>query len=298
MLYRKRTAGVTLIELVMVIAIMGLMAGTALIFMQRTFVGYSQARERLLVAEQGRLTLNRVKRDLRLSLPNSVRLSSVGGVYYLEFAPVVVGGRYRAASATGADIAPLCPVESTPTADGSVLTMGVADSCFKTLGVVDMSSALAGNWVVIFNSGPGYTGSDFYENGAVSGGNKAQLASFSSSATETKINFTTTTFTWDSPGHRFYVVQNPVSYVCDPVSNTLTRWGGYAVQAAQPTLGLSGLSGASSAILSKNVSTCQITYAPASIANQYGLVTINMKLSTAGGSLLSLQAQAQIANMP
>jgi hypothetical protein len=120
----------------------------------------------------------------------------------------------------------------------------------------------------------------------------------SSSATETRLAFDSNAFSWDTPGHRFYVAKNPISYVCDPVSKQLTRWSGYSVSSVQPTSGLSGLSGATSASLLKKVNSCQISYAPASIASQYGLITMNITLATDSGDPLSLQVQSLVSNLP
>jgi MSHA biogenesis protein MshO len=282
----------------MVFVIMGILSGTVLVFMQRTFSGYETSRARLVLADQGRLALNRLKREVRLSLPNSVRLTSAGGLYYLEFAPVVTAGRYRAGSVAGADASPTCPVDTAGLSDNGVLTIGSADTCFKTLGPLDTTGSAAGDWVVVFNAGSGYTGADYYETGAATGGNKSKLVSTTVGAAETKILFESAAFTWDSPGHRFFIAKSPVSYVCDPTAGTMRRWTGYAVQASQPTSMISGLAGATSSILSKGLASCKIGYAPSSIANQYGLVTIMMQLQSANGDSFVLEAQTQVANIP
>lgn len=294
----KGFSGFTLVELTIVMVVMAMVAAVCLVFMQRTFAGYAQARDRLLLAEQGRLALNRIKRETRLALPNSVRVAAVGGLYYLEFVPVSAAGRYRVGSATGVDSAPACPADSASVPDNGVLTVGLSDTCFKTLGLVDTSGSSPGDWVVVFNAGPGYPGSDFYETGPSTGGNKAVLSLASATGGETRVAFAANVFTWDSPGHRFYLAKNPVSYVCDPASQLLTRWSGYPVQASQPTTGLAGLAGASSAALLRKVGGCQISYAPSAISSQFGLVTLNVSLATPSGDPLSLQVQSLVSNAP
>lgn len=286
--------GVTLIELVIVMVILAIVAGTSMIFMQRTFVGYDQARQRILVAEQGRVALSRAKRELRLSLPNSARLSTVGSSYYLEFAPVAAAGRYRAGSGSGTDPAPACAADSPALADNSLLTIGTADTCFKPLGAIDASKVALGDWLVVFNAGPGYSSADYYESGAATGGNKAKITA----ATGTKLDFESASLTWDSPGHRFYVAKSPITYVCNPTLGTLSRWTGYAPQAAQPNVGIASLAGASGSDMARGLVGCKISYAPASIANQFGLITIALDMGTPSGDHFILQTQAQIANMP
>lgn len=287
--------GVTLIELIIVIVVLAIVAGTSLVFMQRTFAGYEQARQRILVAEQGRAALNRAKRELRLSLPNSARLSTVGSTYYLEFAPVAAAGRYRAGSDTGADSSPACAADSAEISDNSLLTIGSPDTCFKPLRPIDAGKIAIGDWLVVFNAGAGYSGADYYESGAATGGNKAKLTSATDGG---KLDFESASFTWSSPGHRFYIAKSPVTYACNPISGKLTRWAGYAPQAAQPTVGVASLAGAVGADMAKGLVGCKISYAPASIANQFGLITIALDMGTASADHFVLQTQAQVANMP
>jgi MSHA biogenesis protein MshO len=285
--------GATLVELIMVIVMMGVISGACLVFMQRAFAGYEQSRERLAMAEQGRLALTRFKREARLALPNSARAATVAGYSYLEFAPVAAAGRYRAGSATGADAAPLCAAD-TALPDNSVLSVGALDSCLKPLASIDVGLARAGDWLVVFNAGAGYAGADFYETGPATGGNKSKLTAVSSS----KLDFEPHSFAWDSPAHRFFIAQSPVSYVCDPVAKTLTRWSGYEPQSSQPTTGLSSMPGAQSGLVARNVSSCRIAYAPASVGGQFGLITLALEYQNAGGDKLLMQAQAQVGNMP
>lgn len=295
---KSKHSGVTLIELIIVMVIMSIISATALIFVQRMFSGYAQTRDRLSLAAQARLTMSRVKRELKLALPNSVRVSSTGGVTYLEFVPVIVAGRYRAASATGTDTSVVCPADSASLSDNGVLTIGSADTCFKSLGPMDITGVSAGNWLVVFNAGPGYSDADFYESGSSTGGNKAALTSIAASAAETRLAFQSNIFKWDSPGHRFFIVSGPITYACNPATKTLTRYSGYAVQASQPTSGIASLAGSTSGDVAKNVSGCQIAYAAASIANQFGLVTVTLNLATSTGDSLNVVAQSQVENMP
>jgi MSHA biogenesis protein MshO len=175
-----------------------------------------------------------------------------------------------------------------------VLTIGASDSCLKPLGNIDASNVPRGSWLVIFNAGEGYPGANYYEFGGVTGGNKSQITL----AANGKIDFDAHAFTWDSPSRRFFIATSPVSYACDPVAKTLRRWTGYSPQASQPTVGLASLDGATSAMLGRNLKSCQISYAPASIANQFGLVTLTVNFGTPSGDNMILQTQVQVSNLP
>src|SRR5258705_6211243 len=89
-------AGVTLIELVVVISISAILAGAVAAFMARSMTGYVDSRIRAALVDSADGALGRTKREVRLSLPNSVRVSPDGRV--LEILHIVDGARYRRAA--------------------------------------------------------------------------------------------------------------------------------------------------------------------------------------------------------
>ena len=294
----RESGGFTLIEMIMVMVIIGIVASTSAFFVQRVFLGFNASRERMLLAEQARVALSRFKRETRLSLPNSIRVSNVGALVYMEFVPVVTAGRYRAGSATGSDPVPACSPDTSLLADNSVLTIGSSDSCFKSIGLFDINGAGAGDWLVVFNAGAGYAGADVYESGSSSGGNKSSITGFSASLVDVKVDFAANVFQWDSPGHRFYVARNPVTYVCDPASGSLYRVSGYAVQSSQPTGGIMSLPGSVRSFLLKNVNSCSLSYVASTVGGQIGLATMNVKLLSSSGDPVVLQTQTLVENRP
>lgn len=294
----KRSAGFTLIEMIVSMVILGIISAGVAIFMTGPINAYDAAKRRAQQTQTAQLAFSRVKRDLRFSLPNSVRVASSGSSQYLEFAGLSGGGRYREASGNGADPAPACPIDSPQEPDNGILDIGAPDTCFKTIGPVDISGISVGNWLVVNNMGDGYPGANFYESGALTGGNKAKITAVSSTATESRFAFESLAFPSGSPGKRFFTVAGPVSYVCDPVAREIRRYWGYAPQASQPTAGIGSLAGVQSAAVLKNVDSCQISYAPASVASRYGLVSILAKMSLPEGDTVSMLAQAHVSNTP
>ena len=134
-----RAGGFTLVELIMVIVITGIIAGMIAVYVANPVTAYVDTARRAELTENADSTVRRIARDLRTALPNSVRVSAVGGVTYLEFIPTVGGGRYRQyPTAAGA---------------GDSLDFSIADSAFDVLGPVPVYAV--GDSIAIFNLGPG-----------------------------------------------------------------------------------------------------------------------------------------------
>src|SRR5437867_11841462 len=93
---RSRARGVTLIEMVIVIAITAIIAGAVSVFISRPVEGYADAARRAEMSDIADTALRRMTRDLRTALSNSIRTTTVSGVLYLEYLQGSGGGRYRA----------------------------------------------------------------------------------------------------------------------------------------------------------------------------------------------------------
>ncbi|MEO8143248.1 MAG: prepilin-type N-terminal cleavage/methylation domain-containing protein [Betaproteobacteria bacterium] len=269
---RWHSAGFTLIELAITIALVGILAALMVNFVQpvRSYIDSSR---RAALADTADTALRRMGRDVRLALPNSARVTTSGGATYLEFMLVRTGGRYRAESDAAATNT--CPSGAGSTPDEDVLSFSATDTCFKTIGnIPNIAQVTASDYVVVYNLPPGTASANAYEF-AGTGGNKSQVATAVAGAGEDRINFASNTFAYDSPGRRFFIIEGPVSYVCDPVAGTLTRRWGYTISAAQPT----SFSTGSSALLASGVTACTISYDASIGAQGAGLVTMALQLS-------------------
>ena len=91
----KFQQGFTLVEAVMVIAITGIIAAVVATFIRAPVQGSFDSARRAELTDVADTAVRRISRDLRLALPNSVRVQLVAGVYYLEFLQTSDGGRYR-----------------------------------------------------------------------------------------------------------------------------------------------------------------------------------------------------------
>lgn len=257
-------AGFTLIEMIIVIAITAIVGSMVAVFLRAPLESYVAQDRRARLADAADTALRRMGRDIRLALPNSVRVTSVGNVVYLEFLATRRGGRYRAQGG------------------GDILDFTAADTGFDVLGPA--IAMQAGDRIAVYNLG--ILGAD-----AWTGDTLAVYTGGTGSASN--ITIAAKLFPLASPGNRFQVVDGPVSYACNPTAGTLTRYWGYAISAAQPTPPSAPVS---SALLATGVSACSFDYQPGA-TERNGLVSMTLNLSQAGETV-RLYATTQVSNQP
>lgn len=275
---RRRQCGFTLAEMIVAITVTAILSGIVALFIRVPLQGYFDVSRRAGLTDEADLAVRRIAREIQGALPNSVRLSTVGGVTYLEFLAVRSGGRYRAAvDGAGA---------------GDILDfVSAADNSFDVFGLG--VRVAAGDQIVVYNLG--VTGADAY-----AGDNRRAFSGVPGAAL-TNIAFTNTAvpYPFDSPSHRFFVVSEPVTYACAPAAGggTLSRYGAYPIAAAQPTP-----PGVAPTLLAGGVTACAIGYNASSAATRNAVVTLNLTLtrSDAAGNAesVTLYAQAHVVNAP
>ncbi len=269
----RKDAGVTLVELIVVIAITSIVAAATALFIRRPVEGYADAARRAALSDAADTALRRITRDLRLALPNSVRVDGSGK--FVEYIETSGGGRYRAELDSGGL--------------GNILDFSIADAQFDVLGPVPILAA--GNQIVVYNLYSTGTTSNAY-----SGDNRT---AFSSVAAPT-INITAKQFPEPSPAKRFHVVTGPVTYGC--TNGQLIRYSGYGYSTAQ----VAPPAGATTAVLASNVETsgtdsCQFVYAPGALSERISTVSIILPITSAvpgGVERVRLFQQAQVSNSP
>jgi MSHA biogenesis protein MshO len=278
--------GFTLVEMIVVIVITGIIGGMVAMFIRAPVQGYADSARRAEMTDTADTALRRISRDLRLALPNSVRVTgtcdgTAAATCFIEFLPTSGGGRYRSGAG----------------GTGNTLDFDSADTGFEVIGTVP--ALTAGDSIVVYNMTS--NAADPNPNAYVG----ANRAAFSALAGNVITFIAPRQFPLDScqrdpvtgdvvGGCRFQVISTPVSYACDPVAGTLTRWQGYAIQAAQPTaLPVGG----TAALLANNVSSCIFSYNVSATAERSGLVTMHLTI-TEQGENVSLYSATHVSNVP
>lgn len=261
--------GFTLIEAIVAIVITGIAAAMVALYVRVPVQSYLDAARRSELTDTADTALRRMARDLRLALPNSVRVT--GGNLIMEFLQTRTGGRYRVAPATAGG--------------GDPLDFTAADTSFGVIGP-DITMA-AGDQIVIYNLG--IPGADAYEGNTAATHNRRPYTG--SPGTVSNVLISSGDFPFDSPGHRFHVVDTPVTYRCDLGSGTLTRHWSYSISAAQQAA-----PGGSSARLADNVTGCIFDYTPG-VTQRSGLVSMRITLSK-NNETVTLYHEIHVNNVP
>lgn len=287
---KQAQAGFTLVEMIVVIVITGIIGGMVAIFLRAPVQQYVATARRAEITDIADTATRRIGRDLRLALPNSVRVTSAG--LFLEFLPTRGGGRYRvdaAATGTAAGCGSL---------NADVLNFSDTDPCFEVFGPpMAVNTFTAGtDRIAVYNLG--IAGADAY-----AGNNTAGYASNTASSITINPAFR---FPFESPSARFQVITTPVSYVCIPivggVGGTLTRYWGYPMQPLQTAVDTTAelialTTPATRAVLANNVSTCNFSYDANVVAQRSGLLTLNLGI-TLDGETVNLYSATHVSNVP
>lgn len=266
---RRRAAGFTLVEAIIAMVLTAIVGAVTAVFLKKPVDAYTDSARRAELTDAADTILRRMVRDLRLALPNSIRTTTSGSNAYLEFLLTSGGGRYRARYTTAGT--------------GNTLDFDAADTNFGVIGTAPACGT--GQSVVVFNLGPSVTGADAY-----AGDNIAACSGVSGSIITLAAAFR---FPFESPGHRFQVVDTPVTYEYSASSGVIRRYWAYSIAASQAT----PPSGAQSALIAQNVSAASFRYTPLVLAQRAGVVAVAISLTKSGETVTMMQ-QAHVSNIP
>ncbi len=283
----------------MTIAVAGVMAVGLANLLQHPMNGYAAVSRRAELVALGDLATRRMIRDLSAALPNSVRISAAGDA--LEFLLVSTGGRYRAAGGINPGVGGGGDVDHTSETDR--LSFG-GDTHFNLLGRLPDSPFTYGSPLPRGTRIAIYPTSADLWNEAARDENPAVISPSTTRITvvddtdEDQLQLSAShTFRLESPSARVYLVETPVSYLCEAASGSLWRIDGYPVALAQPTnRATSPLAAGRIARSADRVETCRFSYR-AGTASRAGLVTIEIALA-ARGERIRLLRQVQVQNAP
>ena len=283
---RKRSAagGFTLVESIIVITLIGILAAVAAVFIVQPFEATRDMTRRAELVDAAETALNRMTREIRLAVPNSVRVDGNA----LEFLRTTTGGRYRRLQPPGGGAETLNPSRSSGTFDvlgglrGGVQTRGAGRNCADG----------SGDCLVVNNTGT--AGFDAYERDNVAaitaaGGLGDGDRTNDELAYDTGGGSGTRAFPAHSPNQRFQVIDTVVSYVCQ--GNRIDRFAGYGLNSGQPNP-----PGGTPDLLANDVVACSFDY-DSGVGQRHGLVTIDLTIRRAGETV-RLVGQAHVVNVP
>lgn len=273
---KKFARGFTLVEMVTVILILGILVvgvSSFIIFGTRIFVESSSVDQ---VLSQSRFVVERMTRELRSAVPNSVRVNTDSLTYQcIEFVPIQASTSY--------------------------LSMPIAPSAAALSGTVildDVTSKIAVNqyaWIYPL------TDSDVYNSARQK---RAQINTMAPLGNRVTLTFTAPVrFAEASPRQRIYFGSNPVSYCFEkePSANQLQvrRYADYAFTATQSKPGDMG----SGVLMAQSVANrlndsndLPMTLTPSSLVN-HAMVHLQPRFNV-NGETFQYRHQVQVINVP
>jgi MSHA biogenesis protein MshO len=281
----RRPLGFTLVEMIVTLVLFGTIAATLTLFFRPAFDAWLAARSRAGLADQAGNAVQRLLRDVRAAVPNSIRTPSTS---CFEMVPTSGGGRYRRAI-------------DTTVAGSAAVDPAVATSQFDVLTPLATLPA-AGDYVVVDNQNPG----DVY-----AGANRSPITAISTPAASLgrhRLAISPLQFPLGYDGGRFSLVpasQQAVFYVCSGASATLdgngdapgvlVRLKNYGFNASAPTA-CPAVTGAD--VVATGLRSCRFLYtANQGATQQSGFLSVQLEF-TRNRETASLVLGAHVANMP
>jgi MSHA biogenesis protein MshO len=284
----QRQQAFTLVELVITIAISAIVVSFMAMFIAGPVAGFGDQTRRAELVDMAENSLRRIARDIRRALPNSVRVTTNGSVVAVEMLNSVDGVRYR---------------EQPPPANAARrLDFSTADDSFNSIGrFTQISKPFSSNQHFLSIYNVGVSGANAYElaNVITPPGTQIDIDDDSIPG-EDRIQLSPAfQFAFGSPAQRVFLIDGPISYLCDTATGTLRRYAGYSIAASHgdrdSDAELVG-AGATSSLVTNRVAACNVLYT-AGTAQRSGLVSLAMSVAEAGEQVALLH-QVHVDNVP
>ncbi len=263
----RHAAGFSLVELIVVILVLGIVSAGTAIYIVRGMQAYTDTVRRDRLTATARAATERVVRELRNALPNSIRVATDAGVACIEFIPV------DSASAYLEDLAP----------QGSL----------SAFNAVPYAPPPAGNrYVVVYP----YATAPLY-----AAANPGPVAAYdpASNAAAGEVRLAGAhAFAHDSPRRRFFLTGAPVSFCIDGASGRLERYTGYGFTAAPaaPPAATPSLLAEHLQLVDGGAAVTPFAWDPGSLTRA-GVVTLDLRYMEEG-EWVRLRQEVQIRNAP
>ncbi len=279
--------GFTLIELIVTLTISVIVVSFTAVLIAGPVAGFTDQTRRVALVSAADAALDRMSRDVRRALPNSLRTVNAGSRSALELLGTVDGARYRRGAPGTAD---------------QILDFASADSSFNVIGPftrIPRPFSSSAHFLSIYNVG--VPGANAYElaNVMTPPGTRIDIAADGATGEDRVGLAPGFRFAHGSPTQRVFLVDGPVSYICDAAAGTLTRYAGYSIAADHADRDTGGellAAGAGASLVADRITDCGFSYAPGT-AERAGMVTLQIAVGEAGESI-ALLAQVHVDNVP
>ncbi|MCS6119478.1 type II secretion system protein [Shewanella baltica] len=270
------TRGFTLVEMVTVILILGILVvgvSSFIIFGTRIFVESSSVDQ---VLSQSRFAVERMTRELRSALPNSLRVNTDSLTYQcIEFVPIETSTTY--------------------------LTMPIIPAAAASTGIVILDNTASAIRVNQFAWVYPLVDADVYSSARQK---RAQVKTIAISGNQVTLTFTAPTrFAEASPRQRIYFGSSPVSYCFEKGASgndlQIVRYAGYNFNTVQPnpaTMGTGVLMAQSVANRLDNSNDLPLILTPSSLVNN-AMVHLQPRFNV-NGETFQYRHQVQVINVP
>lgn len=284
----RRNDGFTLVELVVSLTLLVIVTAFAAAVIATPMRGYNDQLRRVELVDGAASSLHRFARDIRRALPNSIRVRAVGTGFAVEMLNSIDGGRYR---------------DAPPPADTTkILEFATADAAFNIVGgfgATPKPFSSTSHFLSVYNAGVAGADAWALSNVITPIGSQIDIAADAISGEDHVTIAPAFRFAYRSPRQRIYLVDGPVSWICDPGSATFARFSGYPPatdHATRDTPAELLAAGATRALAAADVAACAIDYS-AGTAQRSALVSARLQLAR-GAESITLQHQVHVENAP
>lgn len=287
----NRQRGFTLVELIIVMVLVGVIAGILALQIRPAMQSYLAIRQRANLTSQADAALRRIITEVRAAVPNSLRYTFESNASQcIEFVPTKDGGRFRTAPNYGTN--PAAPT-------GNALARDTTAKLFDTL--TSHGNGIVGDYVFIGN----VNGNDVYNTS--NSWQIAQVADLPASSPDGVNTITLKTAASLPPGYeggRFVVIPNgerAVTYTCKGQATDASGTGTgviYRVTGYAPSTTPWKSCPTGPAILVAKVADCSFLYKESQGATQQsGYLQLRLGLAD-GGEAARLTMGAHVENTP